>query len=93
MRRLSTHNHGLPHTRREPRGCLRTNVTIEERSKLHVFKLHMGTGFMERRHQAQCLLDLLEGESWISPRVIFGDLYEWTYGLPPRRMSDTFDYI
>ncbi|MEO7027942.1 MAG: endonuclease/exonuclease/phosphatase family protein [Acidobacteriaceae bacterium] len=86
-----THNYALPHTRREPRGCLRTDVTIGERTTLHVFNLHMGTGFMERRHQAQYLLDLLDGESWISPRVIFGDFNEWTHGLTSRRMSDAFD--
>jgi endonuclease/exonuclease/phosphatase family metal-dependent hydrolase len=87
----STHNYFLPHTRRKPRGCLRTDVIIGERTTLHFFNLHMGTGFMERRHQARYLLDLLQRENLMSPRIIFGDFNEWTRGVTSRRMSDAFD--
>ncbi len=48
-------NHDISTPGREHRGCLRVDVELPE-TTLHVFNLHLGTGFFERRQQIQKLL-------------------------------------
>ena len=84
------HNYDLTHLRREARGCLRTDLRLDPSTTIHVFNLHLGTSFIERRHQARYLLDMLEKETWTAPRIVFGDFNEWTRGLTTRHMADTF---
>ena len=86
-----SHNYPLPQTRREARGCLRTDLRFGSFPTLHAFNLHLGTGFMERRAQAKYLLDLFETEAASPPRIIFGDFNEWTRGVTSRRMAGAFD--
>lgn len=87
----SSHNYSLPQTRREARGCLRTDLEVGSLPVLHAFNLHLGTGFMERRSQARYLLELFETEAALPPRMIFGDFNEWTRGLTSRHMACAFD--
>lgn len=84
-------NYNLTHLRREPRGCLRADLKLDVSTTIHTFNLHLGTGFLERRHQGQALLDLLEKEVWTQPRIIFGDFNEWTRGLTTRNMARAFN--
>src|SRR5256885_3285576 len=42
---------------REQRGCLRADVEINPARILHVFNVHLGTAFIERRHQGRKLID------------------------------------
>jgi endonuclease/exonuclease/phosphatase family metal-dependent hydrolase len=60
---------------------------------LHVFNVHLGTSFVERRHQARKLLsnDLLNGNQWQGPRIVVGDFNEWTRGLASRLMGAAFE--
>lgn len=66
---------------REPRGILRTDLQIAGRL-VHVFNAHLGTGFFERRRQSLRLLeqDLLRSLDIAGPRIVLGDLNEWTRG-------------
>ena len=41
---------------REKRGCLRTDVLLQNRA-VHVFNVHLGTDFFERRQQAKRLVE------------------------------------
>jgi endonuclease/exonuclease/phosphatase family metal-dependent hydrolase len=56
---------------------------------LHVFNVHLGTSFFERRHQGRKLIstDVLGASELKSPAIIVGDFNEWTRGLATRLMS------
>jgi endonuclease/exonuclease/phosphatase family metal-dependent hydrolase len=60
---------------------------------LHLFNVHLGTSFVERRHQARMLLsnDLLNQDCWSGPRIVVGDFNEWTRGLASRLMGKAFE--
>lgn len=94
---LRWENYFLPHTRRERRGCLRADLLLSTastpREVLHIFNVHMGTGFMERRHQAPRLLSerILRHAALNGPRIVLGDFNEWTRGLTTRLLSADFE--
>jgi endonuclease/exonuclease/phosphatase family metal-dependent hydrolase len=76
---------------REPRGCLRADVQLGERL-LHVFNIHLGTGYFERHHQAQRLLhDSVLSRDVLGPRIVLGDFNEWIRGAASRLMRGMFE--
>jgi len=85
-------NHDISVSRREPRGCLRTDLLLPQGGVLHLFNLHLGTSFFERRHQARKLFrdEILHGEHLPGNKVILGDLNEWTSGLASRLLHRHF---
>lgn len=79
----SWRNHDLTHRRREERGVLQTEVALNDGRALRVFNIHLGTSYLERRHQGRRLLAegiLVQAES-DHPRLVLGDFNEWTRGL------------
>jgi endonuclease/exonuclease/phosphatase family metal-dependent hydrolase len=70
---------------REPRGCLRADARVgpEDSVLLHIFNVHLGTAFFERRHQARQLVNslILSNPSLGGARLVLGDFNEWTHGL------------
>ena len=84
-------NYDLTHREREQRGCLRTDLRLDEALCLHALNVHLGTGFMERRHQARRFLHLLGNREMRGPRLIMGDFNEWTRGLASQKMSANFN--
>lgn len=74
---------------REERGCLRTDVYLPDSHVVHLFNLHLGTSFFERRRQAEKLLakELIQCGY---PRVVIGDFNEWSHGLVSRSLRDEF---
>lgn len=84
-------NYDVTWRHRERRGCLRTDLLLPSNTLLHVFNVHLGTSFVERRHQARMLLsDKLLTQQWAAPRIVVGDFNEWTRGLASRLMADAF---
>jgi endonuclease/exonuclease/phosphatase family metal-dependent hydrolase len=85
-------SYDLSVARREERGCLRADVSLGEREWLHVFNVHLGTAFMERRQQGPRLLEavLRESDRLTGPRVVLGDFNEWTVGLASRLLASHF---
>jgi endonuclease/exonuclease/phosphatase family metal-dependent hydrolase len=75
-------NHDLSVRGRERRGCLHIDVDLQGRV-LHVFNVHLGTAFMERRKQGRQLagLDILLNNELKGPRLLLGDFNEWAPGL------------
>lgn len=73
----------------EPRGCLRVDMPITARHVLHIFNVHLGTNFLERRHQARQLIstDILYSAELGGARVVLGDFNEWTHGLASRLLA------
>lgn len=77
-------NYDLSVAGREQRGCLRADLELDDSGALlHVFNVHLGTSFGERRHQGRRLLgpDLLTDVGLEFPRIVLGDFNEWTSGL------------
>jgi endonuclease/exonuclease/phosphatase family metal-dependent hydrolase len=87
----TTKNYDLTHGRRERRGILRSDVRAGSRT-VHLFNVHLGTAFLERRHQGRELLSdrILAQLGLTGPRVIVGDFNEWTRGLCTQLMSAQF---
>ena len=93
VERSETYN--LSWRRREPRGCLRTDLRLRKGVLLHVFNVHLGTSYLERRAQGPLLLgdEMLNHATHTGPRVILGDFNEWTRGLTSKLMMRQFQKI
>jgi endonuclease/exonuclease/phosphatase family metal-dependent hydrolase len=88
-------NYDVTWRRRERRGCLRTDVELANHATLHLFNVHLGTSFLERRHQARRLLsdEVLNRAEFRGPRIVVGDFNEWTRGLATRMMGKAFEAV
>jgi len=91
---VSWTNYDLSWRRRERRGCLRADLRLANGRVLHLFNVHLGTAFFERRHQGRLLLgsDILKAEL-SGPRLVLGDFNEWTRGLTSRLLSADLEAI
>lgn len=89
---VATRNHDISVAGREQRGCLRVDIDLHGEQPLHIYNVHLGTSFTERRHQARKLLqdDVLKNGDHIGPRVLLGDFNEWTRGLTSRLLAEHF---
>lgn len=74
---------------RERRGCLRADLELGSGSLLHVFNVHLGTAFLERRHQARKLVaeEILKSGELTGARLVLGDFNEWTRGLATKTLA------
>jgi endonuclease/exonuclease/phosphatase family metal-dependent hydrolase len=92
---VSLYHYDLSHEGREPRGCLRTDVEIGQNRMLHIYNVHLGTSYVERRHQARRLFaaGILRNSDLTGARIILGDFNEWTRELASRLFSGHFDRV
>lgn len=92
---VSIYNYDLSHQGREPRGCLRADVDLGHNRMLHVYNVHLGTSYLERRHQARRLFDtrILRNGDLTGARIILGDFNEWTRELASRLLSEHFGSV
>ncbi len=88
----SWRNHDITHRNREQRGVLQADIQIGVNQVLHVFNIHLGTSYTERRSQAARLLssDVLGQQGLRDPRLIVGDFNEWTTGLATKLLRGSF---
>jgi endonuclease/exonuclease/phosphatase family metal-dependent hydrolase len=88
-------NYDISVARREPRGCLRADLEVGDGRLLHVFNVHLGTAFIERRHQARKLIDaeILHNQELRGPRLMLGDFNEWTRGLTSRLLATSLESL
>jgi len=88
-------NYDLTWRHRERRGCLRSDLAMPGNAILHIFNVHLGTSFVERRHQSRKLLtdQVLHRREYRGPRIVVGDFNEWTRGLASRMLGDAFEEI
>jgi endonuclease/exonuclease/phosphatase family metal-dependent hydrolase len=79
----SVRNYDITWRGREPRGCLRADVRLSPSALVHIFNVHLGTAFFERRHQARELVGehIIGHPSLNGARLVLGDFNEWTHGL------------
>ena len=73
----------------ERRGCLHIDVDLEDGHVLHIFNVHLGTDFLERRHQGRRLTgaEILLNRRLNGPRLMLGDFNEWAPGLTTRLLK------
>lgn len=85
-------NYDISTDGRERRGCLRTDIRIGHDSLLHVFNVHLGTSFFERREQARKLFEreIVSSQELAGVRIVLGDFNEWTKGLASRLLGSHF---
>jgi endonuclease/exonuclease/phosphatase family metal-dependent hydrolase len=78
-------NYDISTRGREPRGCLRVDITLPGGPQLHVFNVHLGTSFVERRQQVRRLTssEILNRSDLRGARIVLGDFNEWTSGNYP----------
>ena len=77
---VRAHNYDLSVPNREPRGCLRADLSLPGGQSLHLFDLHLGLSGGERRRQAAMLFsaDLLRDTALAAPLVLCGDFNMWS---------------
>ena len=88
----SAQNYDITWSGRERRGCLRADFAVEtgdRKALLHIFNIHLGTAFIERRHQARKLVshEILNNDKLEGARIALGDFNEWTRGLATRLLG------
>ncbi|HSM86197.1 MAG TPA: endonuclease/exonuclease/phosphatase family protein [Candidatus Limnocylindrales bacterium] len=85
----------LTASRREPRGCIRCDIEVAPGRMVHVFNIHLGTGYLERRKQAHMLMsrEVLLSPRLKYPRLVIGDFNEWTRGLVSRLLQQKFESV
>lgn len=85
-------NYDLTHRKREERGVLQADIEVDSGHILHVFNVHLGTSYIERRSQATRLLsaDVLGQAELVNPRLVVGDFNEWTRGLTTKLLKKSF---
>jgi endonuclease/exonuclease/phosphatase family metal-dependent hydrolase len=97
------HNYDITWRGRERRGCLRVDIEMGDDARsdgngngttrgalLHLFNVHLGTAYIERRHQARQLVgDKILGNAELTgARIVLGDFNEWTKGLATRLLTE-----
>jgi endonuclease/exonuclease/phosphatase family metal-dependent hydrolase len=85
----------LTASRREQRGCIRCDIEIAPGKVVHVFNVHLGTGYIERRKQAGLLMsrNVLLSPHLKHARLVIGDFNEWTRGLVSRTLQHAFESV
>jgi endonuclease/exonuclease/phosphatase family metal-dependent hydrolase len=71
----------------EARTAQRADVALPGGPTVHIYNVHLGTAFLERRYQAGRLSTILTDRRVRGPRVIMGDFNEWTRGLATETME------
>lgn len=87
-------NYDLSHGRCEERGCLRADIAVRN-EVLHVYNVHLGTAYVERRHQGRKLMesDIFTRDDVTGPRILLGDFNEWLPGLSSRLFREHFGSV
>jgi endonuclease/exonuclease/phosphatase family metal-dependent hydrolase len=82
-------NHDITVRGRERRAVLHMDVEVDGCGTLHVFNVHLGTSFVERRHQGRRLVDqqVLLNHDLKGAKIVLGDFNEWTPGLTSQLMA------
>lgn len=90
-----SHVYDLTASRRERRGCIRCDIEIGHGKVVHLFNIHLGTGYLERRKQAAMLMSdaVLRAPELKLPRLVIGDFNEWTQGRVSRMLGQEFESV
>lgn len=89
---VAARNHDISVPGRERRGCLHAEIEHSSGFVVHLFNVHLGTAYFERRIQAR---ELFRRRIFTDPEVagrtiVLGDFNEWTRGLASRMFTAHF---
>jgi endonuclease/exonuclease/phosphatase family metal-dependent hydrolase len=76
----------------ESRNAQRVDLAIGN-DTLHLYNVHLGTAFLERRHQAERLSTILHDKRVGQPKIVLGDFNEWMKGLATSMLSERLQSI
>lgn len=76
----------------EPRCAQRVDISFGN-DTLHLYNVHLGTAFLERRHQAGRLTAILHDRRVGVPKIVLGDFNEWMKGLATSVLSERLQSI
>ena len=76
----------------EPRCCQRVDLAVDDRT-LHLFNVHLGTAFRERRAQAERLASIVHDRRVPEPKVLLGDFNEWSRGRAMATLTERLKNI
>ena len=76
----------------EPRGCQRVDIAVGSHT-LHLYNVHLGTAFRERRFQAGRLGAVVHDRRIGQPKIVLGDFNEWMRGLATQMLSERLSSI
>ena len=76
----------------EPRCCQRVDIAIGD-DTLHLYNVHLGTAFLERRYQASRLSAIVHDRRVGQPKIVLGDFSEWMKGLATQMLSERLQSI
>jgi len=76
----------------EPRGCQRVDIAVGQHT-LHLYNVHLGTAYLERRYQAQRLSAIVHDRRIGQPKIVLGDFNEWLRGLATTMLSERLNSI
>jgi endonuclease/exonuclease/phosphatase family metal-dependent hydrolase len=85
-------NYDITTRGREPRGVLRADVRLADGQVLHLFNVHLGTAYLERRQQARHMVSrrILRNTGLDGTRIVLGDFNDWIPGDATRLLTDHF---
>ena len=76
----------------EPRCCQRVDIAFGD-DTLHLYNVHLGTAFLERRYQAGRLSAIVHDRRIAQPKVVLGDFNEWMRGLATTLLAERLQSI
>jgi endonuclease/exonuclease/phosphatase family metal-dependent hydrolase len=76
----------------EPRCCQRVDIAVGTHT-LHLYNVHLGTAYLERRYQAQRLSAFVHDRRIDQPKIVLGDFNEWLRGLATAMLSERLNSI
>ena len=76
----------------EARNCQRVDIALED-DTLHLYNVHLGTAFLERRHQALRLSAIVHDKRIDPPKIVLGDFNEWMKGLATSMLNERLQSI
>jgi endonuclease/exonuclease/phosphatase family metal-dependent hydrolase len=76
----------------EPRCCQRADIVIDDKT-LHLFNVHLGTAFRERRDQAEKVASIMADSRIHPPKILLGDFNEWSGGLATAALTEKLQAI
>ena len=76
----------------EPRCCQRVDIQMGNHT-MHLYNVHLGTAFLERRYQAGRLSAIVHDRRIGQPKIVLGDFNEWMKGLATQMLSERLKSI
>ena len=76
----------------EQRTCQRVDLALDDRT-LHLFNVHLGTAYRERKVQADTLASIVHDRRVHEPKILLGDFNEWSRGLAMSTLTSRLQNI